>query len=325
VNGLISVGWEWIPCTYNAVGCGQLPPYLPLVTRLTRIIITNNSNLTALKFSWNSGNVPLPTDPFTSSLAIVHIDSSTISNNSFYYPSQLDQNTVACGVAISASTAQTQWNGSSGIVNLNSTFFNQIIVSNSQITSNIADGNGGAIMLQDTSIRLISTSVEYNVADFSNSTSLSPSPLFFSPCSMSGYTYYGGGAIYATYYSQIEILNSSSITSNRVIPPSVSDWDYQSNTRFMSGGTFCCSESDVTVTLDSSSRLSDNFSPLVNDISCSNSSTNQQIPLCNFVGDLSVCDNEPIGKSPIVWIIIGLVLLAAAIIIVAAVVVWNKR
>jgi len=278
----------------------------------------NNSNLTALSFGWNSGNAPLPSTTFTNSLAVVYIDSSTISNNSYFYPSQSQINSVGSGVALSAWTAQTQWEGVSGTVYYDSTYFNQIVVSNSNITNNVADGSGAAIMLQDTSIQLISTTVKGNVADFSSTTINSNHP----PCSMSGYTYYGGGAIYATYYSQIEILNSSSITSNQVIPPST-DWDYKSDARFMSGGIFCCPGYNITVVLDGTSKLENNVAPLVNDLSCRNSSFHQKLPLCNLVGDVSVCEYGPSDKTPIILIVVGAVVVVAIIIVAA--VVWNKR
>jgi len=323
VNSLVFVGWEWEPCSYNQPGCGQLPPNLPVVAYLTRFTIINNSDLTTLSFGWNSGNAPLPATPFTSSLAVVYIDSSTISNNSFFYPSQLQANNVASGVAISAWTLQTQWQGNTGRIKMNSTFFNQIVVSNSNITNNVADGNGGAIVLLSTSIKFISSNVEGNVADFSSTTNTTSTPFPFSTCSVSGYKYYGGGAIYATYYSQIEIVNSSSITSNQVIPPSTSDWDYQSAARFMSGGIFCCPGYNVTVVLDGTSKLENNVAPLVNDISCRNSSMHEKVPLCNFVGDAGVCEYGPSDSTPIILIVVGVAVVVAVAIVAG--VIWHKR
>jgi len=77
-----------------------------------------------------------------------------------------------------------------------------------------------------------------------------PSPL--TPCSFSSEPYYGGGAIFASYYSIVEFFNSSSISYNQVLETnSANGWSW--NTGFKSGGIFCCPGYNVTVVLDETS------------------------------------------------------------------------
>jgi len=323
-SGLISVGWEWLPCFTPQIGCGQQPPNLPVVTYFQRVTIRNNANLTAFQFVWDSGNIPSPESPFTSSLAVVYIDTATIDNNTFMYPGPQITNSIANGVAIQAITSQTHWSTSGPGISQTSTFFNEIIVSNSNILNNTAVGNGGAIMLQDTSIRLISTTLQGNIANFAlvTMTPMLPSPL--TPCTFSSEPYYGGGAIFASYYSLVEIFNSSSISYNQVLAPeSANDWS--SNIGFMSGGIFCCPGYNVTVVLDETSRIGNNSSPLVNDMSCENSAFHAKLPICNLVSTSpgsDICEYGP-TRVPI-GIIVGAVIVLL-ILIVASVYFARKK
>jgi len=270
-----------------------------------------------MTFAWSTDAfTSFPAQAFTSRLAVVYISSSNISNNAYHYhDTEFPVVSVIWGVAISA---QTRWIGLDSNTYWNNTYFNQIVVSNSTISNNSADGNGGAISLQGTSIRLISTNIEGNVADFNNMTSNWEEWNAMGPCSTSEYNYYyGGGAIYASSYSLVEILNSSSITFNRVIPYSIKQEQELYSVSFMSGGIFCCPGFNVTVVLDDTSNIANNNAPLVNDISCHNSTFHKKIPNCNFVGpDASICEYGPVAPLPIALIAVGTALVVGIIALV---------
>eukprot|EP01102_Stenamoeba_stenopodia_P017169 TRINITY_DN6114_c0_g1_i2.p1 TRINITY_DN6114_c0_g1~~TRINITY_DN6114_c0_g1_i2.p1 ORF type:complete len:573 (-),score=105.08 TRINITY_DN6114_c0_g1_i2:23-1741(-) len=152
---------------------------------------------------------------------------------------------------------------------------NQINVTNSSFIGNIANTNGGAIAL-------ISASANISNCTFRDNTvhELSSGSDATYNCDIGSTIYNGGGAIFATGSSTIDLSQNVIFTYNEIYfgGPYVG----------MAGGILCCSpNNNITVVSDGTTTFSYNRAPVISDMTCSSHAFHQKLPTCQFKGSVN--------------------------------------